>query len=200
MSKIWITSDLHFSHDKEFVWKARGYKDVDEMNAKQVEKFNSVVAPEDTVYICGDCMLNDNEKGIELLKQLNGKKHIILGNHDSNARKKLYEGIVESVSYAEMIKYKKIMFYLSHYPTITANPGEEKPIYNLHGHTHQKTIFGPYPNCIHIGVDSWDGYPVSMDRVIELVKEYRNMNKAVIPNTFTEEKKSVFAKFFKRRK
>ena len=32
MSKIWITSDLHLGHDREFIWGARGYADVNEMN------------------------------------------------------------------------------------------------------------------------------------------------------------------------
>ena len=195
MANIWVTSDLHFSHNKEFVWKARGYKDVEDMNAQQVVKFNSKVKPEDTVYILGDCMLNDNEKGMELLKQLNGKKHIILGNHDTNARKKLYEDIAESVSFAEIIKYKKKIFYLSHYLTITANTGDEKPVYNLHGHTHQTTIFSDYPNCIHVGVDSWDGYPVSMDTVIDIINSNKNISKEK-----EEETVKWFNKLFKRRR
>ena len=47
MSKIFVTSDLHLGHDREFIWGARGYADVNEMNIKQIEKFNSVVSDED---------------------------------------------------------------------------------------------------------------------------------------------------------
>ena len=35
MADIWFTSDLHFGHDREFVWKVRGYKDVKDMNTGQ---------------------------------------------------------------------------------------------------------------------------------------------------------------------
>ena len=31
--KVWLTSDLHLCHDKEFIWGPRGFKNVDEMNA-----------------------------------------------------------------------------------------------------------------------------------------------------------------------
>ena len=38
---IYVTSDLHFGYDREFIWGARGYKDVAEMNKVQLEKYNS---------------------------------------------------------------------------------------------------------------------------------------------------------------
>ena len=61
MSNIWLTSDFHFGHDREFVWKARGYSSVEEMNEIQIEKFNSLVQPDDTIYILGDLMLGNND-------------------------------------------------------------------------------------------------------------------------------------------
>lgn len=55
--KIFLTSDLHFLHDREFIWKARGFNSVDEMNEETIRRFNEVVNPEDTVYILGDIAL-----------------------------------------------------------------------------------------------------------------------------------------------
>ena len=43
MAKDWITSDLHFCHDREFVWETRGFQNVEEMNEAIVERFNSVI-------------------------------------------------------------------------------------------------------------------------------------------------------------
>ena len=63
MANIWFTSDLHFGHDREFVWKARGFENIEDMNKAIVERFNSKVQPEDTVYILGDSMLGDNTVG-----------------------------------------------------------------------------------------------------------------------------------------
>ena len=33
---IYLTSDWHFGHDREFIWKARGYSSVEEMNEDQI--------------------------------------------------------------------------------------------------------------------------------------------------------------------
>ena len=46
--QIYVTSDLHFGHDREFIWKARGYNSVDEMNedyfSKECEVFDKFIS------------------------------------------------------------------------------------------------------------------------------------------------------------
>lgn len=173
MAKDWITSDLHFCHDREFVWQARGFQNVEEMNEAIVERFNSVISPEDTLYILGDVMLNDNEKGEELLSRMNGKKIFIRGNHDTSTRVEIYKKYTnEEIKWANMIKYKKKNIYLSHHPTIVTNAGElHNLIINFYGHTHQKTNFyQDYVNMYHVGVDSHNCYPVLIDDAIEEIK------------------------------
>ena len=174
MSKIWLTSDLHFGHDREFVWGARGFEDVEEMNVAIVQRFNSVISPEDTLYILGDVMLGDNEAGIDCLKRINGKKIFIRGNHDTNARVELLKNFTEEeIKWADMIKYKKKNIYLSHHPTIVTNVGElHNLILNFYGHTHQiENFYDNYVNMYHVGVDSHNCYPVLIDDAIAAVKE-----------------------------
>lgn len=175
MANIWFTSDLHFCHDKEFVWQARGFNNVEEMNQAIVERFNSKVAPEDTLYILGDAMMGDNAEAEQYLAQLNGIKIFIRGNHDTNPRVEIYKKYTdEEIKYADMIKYKKKTFYLSHFPTMTANTGKaHNQILNLFGHTHQTHNFNV--NSIymyHVGVDSHDCYPVHIDDIITTFKEW----------------------------
>ena len=43
MSKIWLTSDLHFLHNKEFLYKPRGFDSVEEMNEAIIERHNVLV-------------------------------------------------------------------------------------------------------------------------------------------------------------
>ena len=43
MGKIWFTSDLHFGHDREFLWGPRGFENIQEHDAVIFEKWNSVV-------------------------------------------------------------------------------------------------------------------------------------------------------------
>ena len=65
---IWFTSDFHFGHEKEFLWKPRGFTTWEEHAQKVIENYNSVVRPNDEVYILGDCMLKNDNFGIECLK------------------------------------------------------------------------------------------------------------------------------------
>ena len=187
---IFITSDLHFGHDREFIWGARGYADVNEMNIKQLEKFNSVVTDEDEVWILGDSLLGNAEEGLKYLKQLKGKIHICLGNHDTATREKMFKDLGWDVQLCARLKYKKLNFYLSHYPTITHNL-EEKEIWqvviNLFGHTHQTTNFyHDDPWMYHVGVDSHDGYPVSLDQIILDVKAEMQKCKEMLGETNEE--------------
>ena len=86
MNKIWITSDLHFGHQREFLYEPRGFTSIYDHDEEIIKNWNSVVDIDDDVYILGDIMLNDNEYGIKLFKRLKGKIHIIRGNHDTDAR------------------------------------------------------------------------------------------------------------------
>ena len=176
MGKIFATSDLHFGHDRAFVWGARGFKSIEEHDAEIIKRWNEVVTAEDDVYILGDLMLGDNAHGIQCLSQLNGKLHILTGNHCTTARQKLYhtlENMVEFCGCATTIKYKKKQLYLSHYPTITSNmeANPHQAVFSLYGHTHQTTNFyNGQPFMYHVGVDSHNCYPVLLDDVIAEIK------------------------------
>lgn len=171
---IYLTSDLHFCHDKPFLYTPRGFTNIDDHDKTIIRNWNSIVTDEDEVYILGDLMLNNNEKGLEYIKQLKGKIHIIIGNHDTNARIALYKTLanIVEVVYATRIKYKDREFYLSHYPTYTSAgemPKEPKKVlYNLYGHTHQQTnFFNDMFFIYHVGLDSHNNCPISLDQVIE---------------------------------
>ena len=177
---IWFTSDLHLGHDKNFVWGRRGYSSVSEMNKALIEKWNSLISEEDDVYILGDLVLGPIEN-VNLLKELKGKIHIVLGNHDTPTREEAYKKLnnVVEVCFATKIKYKKLNFFLTHYPCLTGNIDKEsikEMVFNLYGHTHQtdssfyKDMFYMY----HVGVESHNGYPISIEDIIKEIKEKKN--------------------------
>ena len=187
---VFVTSDLHFCHDREFVWSARGYADVNEMNEAQVRKWNEVVTDEDEVWVLGDLMLGDFEQGLSYLKQLKGKIHVCLGNHDTSKREQAYRNLGWDVQLCARMKYKKISFYLSHYPTITHNIDEKElwqVVVNLYGHTHQTSNFyHDDPWMYHVGVDSHDGYPVSMDQVLADIRAEMKRCEEMLDNDVAE--------------
>ena len=171
--KIWLTSDLHFCHNRGFLYEPRGFTNVYDMNEAIVKNWNERVGPEDTVYLLGDVMLNDNETGLKLLKQLKGHIIIVLGNHDTDVREALYRECwnVCDVVPAARLKYKGYHFFMTHYPCFTANLEKEslkQCTCNLYGHTHQKTnFFQDIPFMYHVGVDSHNCAPVLLDDIIE---------------------------------
>ena len=142
-SRVWVTSDLHLGHDKPFIWKGRGFNSVQEMNQTIIKNLQETITkPTDELYICGDVTLGEINR--ELLWQIPGRVHIILGNHDTDARAQVYKDLGWSVSFGERIKYTdgtkkgQMSFLLTHYPTLTANPGDKLSqwVINISGHTH----------------------------------------------------------------
>ena len=171
---IWFSSDLHLNHDKDFIYKPRGFLNVYDMNNTIIKNFHSVINPGDDLYLLGDNFLGELEAGIKLFNQLPGKIHLIYGNHDTNNR--IYNitkchNVVESIGYADIIEYKKFHFYLSHFPTITTNYDDNnKPLTRrilcLAGHTHSKEKFDPC-GSYNVAVDAHNNFPVSIDDIIK---------------------------------
>lgn len=181
---IFFTSDLHFSHNRLFVYEPRGFSSIEEMNKEIVNRWNDIVEPADTVYVLGDLMLVNNDEGMEYLSQLNGSIYVVLGNHDTNRRIELYNSLdnVTILGYGDILKYKKYHFYLSHYPTITANNEDadaplRKYVINLFGHTHQKEHFyNGNPLMYNVGMDAHDCYPICIDEIIEEIRAEHHKN------------------------
>ena len=173
----WFISDLHFCHDRSFIYKPRGFNSVQEMNETLLSNIKEKVSWNDELYILGDCFLNDNEEGMRLMKQLPGTKYIIWGNHDTDARKKLLmnAGInFISLGHAHILKYKGYSFYLCHYPTMTSNNDYNKPLerrmLSISGHTHLSKIWdeaGGY----NVAPEAHKNYPVSIEEIIEAFKK-----------------------------
>ena len=178
MGNIYFTSDTHFGHDKDFLWSPRGYNNIYEHDKDIIKKWNNIVSYDDEVYHLGDVMLGDNDYGLSCIKQLNGKLHIIRGNHDSNTRIELYKNCfnVVEVTEGKYFKWNKYNFYLSHYPTLTSNHDADKPLkartISLCGHSH---ITDPYYDwdkglIYHVELDTNNCYPILIDDIIAGIK------------------------------
>ena len=177
MGRIFVTSDLHFGHDRQFLYGPRGFNSIQEHDETVIKNWNEIVRPDDTVWVLGDLMLGDNAHGMSCLNQLNGTLNVCLGNHDTDSRKFLYENTawkIASVQYATVIKYGKYHFYLSHYPTMTANLEKEhltQCLINLFGHTHSnKKFYNDIPFMYNVALDANENKPVLLDDIIESCK------------------------------
>ena len=179
MSKIWFTSDLHFGHEKEFLYGPRGYNNNEEMMQDIVCKWNNKVAVEDEVYILGDIIVGDDDKAWPYLQQLNGNFHLIWGNHDTDRRIADYVmklSNVIDVQHAARFRYGGYHFWLSHYPTLCSNYDADEPlkrkVINLCGHTHTKDAFADWDKGLiyHCELDAHNNEPICIEDIIENIK------------------------------
>lgn len=180
MGEIFLTSDTHIWHNKEFIYADRGFENIEEHNERLVENWNKTVGKNDTVYHLGDVIIKDMEQGMPILERLNGNIIIIRGNHDSEEKLKRYRespNVIEAGQGAMYLKYDKYNFFLCHFPTLIRSDWRGRhmktTLINLHGHTHQKENFGyDNPFMYHVGVDSHGLTPVHMDKVVKDIKYY----------------------------
>ena len=79
---IYYIADTHFGDERIMRLARRPFETVDQMNTTVIINWNNKVSATDDVYIVGDFAASD-EVAIDMLKQLNGRKHLVVGNHDS---------------------------------------------------------------------------------------------------------------------
>lgn len=86
MSKLWFTADLHFGHARILEYctgRAKLWSSVEEMNRGLVERWNAVVSLKDHVMILGDLAMGKRAETVPLLRECNGTKDLVPGNHDN---------------------------------------------------------------------------------------------------------------------
>ena len=157
MSKRFFTSDTHYGDDR-FNLFYRPFKTVQEQEDYLVEKWNSVVGPDDEVFHVGDFATID--KGLDVVERLNGKIHLIMGNYDDPRPmaklKKLFASVVVN---ADLELKNGETVHLNHYP---GNAVEDK--FNIVGHIHG--LWKVQRNMINVGCDAWNFLPVSEDEIV----------------------------------
>lgn len=165
-----FTSDLHFD-DTRFDLFYRPFKTLDEQHEVIINNWNSVVKPEDEVYVIGDVAVTD--EGLKYVDQLNGTKHLIMGNYDDPRDFKLLQSKFKTISSSAGLVLKNGDYVnLNHYPK-EASPRE----FNLVGHIH--SLWKVQRNSINVGVDAWNFLPVSEDQIIfciNAIKKHYDIN------------------------
>lgn len=151
--RIFFTSDNHFWHKSILRFASdtrKGHTDVGEMNREMIEVWNSQVNPNDRVYTLGDFSFGNAEKTDAILRQLNGRKFLIKGNHDH-----WMNGTVEK-HFEAVYDYKKITIdghkvVMFHYPIVEFE-NMHHGAYHLYGHVHGNYL---HPGrAMDVGIDA----------------------------------------------
>jgi len=172
MSKIFYTSDLHFGHSNIIKYENRPWKTIEEMTQGLIDRWNERIGINDTVYILGDFAWKGSKASIDnindIVKSLNGKKHLIIGNHDEGWINSidLKERLWEEITYYKRIEDQGKCVILSHYPIEDWDRQHYGSIH-IHGHLHNNPNKIDQPNRYNCGCDLWDWYPITLKEMID---------------------------------
>lgn len=141
MAKYYI-ADMHFHSKGVINFDDRPFENLEEMHKVMIERYNSVVGKSDDIYILGDIFLGGTtDENEEVLSQLKGQKHLIVGNHDRKIVKGRLKKYFNSISdYKVVDDYvngftKKVV--LCHYPIPVFNGHFREDYYHFYGHVHR---------------------------------------------------------------
>lgn len=165
----YFISDHHFGHRNIIEYEQREFKNIVDMDAEMIKKWNMVVNKDDIVYHLGDFSFYNKEKTSQIVGSLNGRINLIMGNHDRHSVKWYYDCGFNKV-YDKPIIYNDFII-LSHEPLYTNNI---LPFVNVHGHLHSKKIEGGYN--INMSVELWDYIPISWEKLKKTIDFLQKRN------------------------
>lgn len=170
---LYFFADLHGNHLKmtlpdEFGKTYRPFKSVEEMNEAIINNINRVVGPKDILYLMGDVLF---QKSISehLLASINGKKRLIVGNHDEITPNSYYSKYCSKILLWTI--FEEFDFVATHIPI---HPLCFRGMaLNLHGHMHKDTI--PDIRYMNVSAERINYEPVHIEVVAKFAKLARAM-------------------------
>lgn len=165
-------SDTHFGHANIINFEAqhRPFASVEEMNEALVERWNSVVNPQDTVWHLGDVVFG--QKNAWYLGRLNGRKKLVMGNHDQLNLRTYQDYFTKIYGCATVHFTPKIRVILSHVPVHQGQFAHRFKA-NIHGHLHSKVLEDP--RYINVSCEQNNLTPVSWEEVKEKVLKLQDV-------------------------
>jgi calcineurin-like phosphoesterase family protein len=139
MANLFVISDTHFGHTNVLTFRMGDgsllrpdFKDANHMDEVMIERWNSVVRPQDHAYHLGDVSMA--RRLLPVVRRLNGHKRLVFGNHD----------IYDYKEYAEAGFEKMMGMRVMDGLIFTHVPIHPNQLHrfraNIHGHTHDKLV------------------------------------------------------------
>jgi len=132
---LFVTSDTHFNHNKDFIYAKRGYNNPRQMTEDMIEVINNTVGENGILLHLGDFCLNSTEEDVAyIMSKLRIKALWLLWGNHNNPIQKSYGGRVNQVC-----AWNSGLFirYLGHYFSFRRGPKEFV--------------------CFHYPISIWDG-------------------------------------------
>lgn len=164
MSNLFFISDLHLGHDNVLKFTLpdgslmRPHWDNVEAMAEDIKKrWNSVVSPDDKVYVVGDVIWR--RQWLPFLDELNGSKRLIMGNHD------MFDA-QDYLKYFKKLYGVKIVeeFIVTHVPV----EADDIRHCNIHGHRHANSLSDA--RYFNVSVEAINYTPIEINEIRNRVK------------------------------
>ena len=179
--KIFFVSDTHFCHENIIKYCRRPFKDIEENDEELIKRWNEKVPKDGIVFHLGDVAFGNTNRVNEILKRLNGKIYLVIGNHDwrriVNDHKWRFELMTQQIN----MKIGKRHVILNHYPMLCFSGAwcGEDATYQLFGHVHtspytdegldQQRLKMLFTSQYDVGVDNNNFTPVSWKEVDQII-------------------------------
>ena len=167
---IYFSSDFHFGHKMIIQYSERPFKNVSKMNHSLVTNWNRMVKKDDIGYILGDLTLrrHADHNLMEIVGSMNGRKRLIIGNHDKIKWFEYLDLGFESVHTSYELVYEGHKIFMCHDPAM--REAVPKDYIVACGHVHR--FFKVFKNCVNVGVDVWNYEPLSIDTLIDKMANF----------------------------
>lgn len=179
---IYLTSDCHFGHKRilEYEKDTRPFETVEEHDEALIRNWNSVVDEDDIVYVVGDFIMGSADNVHRIVPQLNGFIVLVRGNHDTNSKVDIYKEYGIGVVNYRVLRHRGVWFILAHYPIDGIEDAHEEleaekavlqyelipdPKVYCYGHVHHNAPVGYVNGIYHVGVDTNNLTPISIEKI-----------------------------------
>jgi calcineurin-like phosphoesterase family protein len=157
--KYFFTADEHFSHKNIIKYCNRPFQSIEEMNEEIIKRHNEIVSENDVVIHAGDFTLLGPTQYELFSNKLNGTKIYLNGSHDRRLKQnQIWERMIDG-KYVVVCHYAMLAWPRSHYGS-----------WQLFGHSHGMLKNYNRDKQYDIGVDNNNFYPVSFDKLKEILK------------------------------
>lgn len=153
---IFFISDTHFGHKNilNFEMSFRPFSCIEEHNEKLIENWNKKVKKNDLVWHLGDFCFGS--KNIEIAERLNGRKKLVLGNHDTYPSFKYLKYFEKLYGCVSIERY-----LLTHVPVGIEQLDRFNR--NIHGHTHHVSLKDK--RYVNVSVESINLEPIALEEI-----------------------------------
>lgn len=152
--KTFLYSDPHFGHEAIIEYESRPFENAAHMDQTLLDNWNKRVSKKDMVYILGDVSFHNFAITEEIIRSLNGRKRLILGNHDRNRSLTWWKNAGFEEVYEHPICYGGF-YWFSHEPMYI---NKNMPYVNIHGHIHGQKYEGD--QYVNVSVEQINYAPV----------------------------------------